>query len=116
MINPEVNEYFKKQPEDRRKILKQLRSLILETLPGAEESFLYGVPVYDRGRIYLVNLKNQINLGFSIIGLSKQAVDLFEGSGKTARHIKIFSPLKKNQKEDIKKIIRLVSKKAGIPK
>ncbi len=34
-------------------------------------------------------MKNQVNLGFSINGLSKEQIALFEGTGKTMRHIKI---------------------------
>lgn len=34
-------------------------------------------------------LKNRVHVGFTINGLSKKEIGLFEGSGKTMRHIKI---------------------------
>jgi hypothetical protein len=49
-----------------------------------------GVPWYE-GKYYMVALKNQVNLGFSIEGLSGQEIGLLEGGGKTTKHIKIRS-------------------------
>ena len=114
-MNSKVADYFQKQPKDRRKILKQLRDLILDTFPGVKEGFSYGVPIYDGGRFYLANLRNQVNLGFSIIGLNKKEVALFEGSGKTAKHIKINSLIDHDQQKGIVELLKLVKKKAKIP-
>jgi hypothetical protein len=47
------------------------------------------VPVFDDGRFEIRVQKNQVNLGFSVAGLTKKQLALFEGSGKTMRHIKI---------------------------
>jgi len=43
-------------------------------------------------------------LGFSIKGLSKEEVALFEGSGKTMKHVKVYSV---NEIDKVK-IIRLL--------
>ncbi|MBN2454552.1 hypothetical protein JXB11_03325, partial [Candidatus Woesearchaeota archaeon] len=70
--------------------------------------FRLGVPWY--GKYYLVALKDHVNIGFAVTGLPKREMDLFEGKGKTMRHLKIFS-----EKEiDKKKIVKLlkVAKKA----
>jgi hypothetical protein len=47
----------------------------------------YGVLSYNN-LYYLANLKNLVNMGFSIIGLTEKQVKLFEGGGKTMRHLK----------------------------
>jgi hypothetical protein len=111
-----TKEYIDRQPEKHQKILKELRLLILRTFPGIEEGFLWGVPVYDKGRFYLASLKKQINLGFSIVGLDKDDIDLFEGSGKTARYIKIFELIDQKEKDRIVELVKLVKSKAGLPK
>ncbi|MBN2100399.1 DUF1801 domain-containing protein [Candidatus Dojkabacteria bacterium] len=114
-MNSKVAEYFKKQPAKHRKILKELRELIISTFPDITEDFMWGVPVYDGGRFYLASLKKQVNLGVSIVDLPEKDVSLFEGSGKTARHIKIYDIPNKDQKKDIVKKLKLVKEKAGIP-
>lgn len=115
-MNEAVTKYFQKQPEKSRLIMERLREIILKTLPGVEEDFLWGVPVYDGGRFYLASLKKQVNLGFSIVGLSKDEITLFEGSGKTARHIKVDEMPAKQDEERIVELLKLVKQKAGIPK
>jgi hypothetical protein len=67
------------------------------------EEMKYGVPYYG-SRYYLVALKSHVNLGFSITGLTKEEIALFEGSGKTTRHIKI----KTFEDIDDKRIIKLL--------
>ena len=49
-----------------------------------------GVPWYE-DKYYIVALKDHVNLGFSLKGLSKEEVALFEGSGKTMKHVKVHS-------------------------
>ena len=45
-----------------------------------------GVPWYE-GKYYIVALKDRVNLGFSLKGLSKEEVSLFKGGGKTMKII-----------------------------
>lgn len=121
-MHPKVAEYFKKQPARHQEILGELRALIFKTFPDIEEGFLWGVPVYNEGRFYLASLKKQVNLGFSIIGLTKEEIKAFVtlcgtgGSGKTTRHIKVYNLLESEQKEKIVELLKLVKQKAGIPK
>ncbi|NMC45974.1 MAG: DUF1801 domain-containing protein [Chloroflexi bacterium] len=115
-MHKKVNEYFEKQSVEHKQILEQLRELILTTFPGISEDFLWGVPVYDGGRFYLAALKKQVNLGVSIVGLEKEEIALFEGSGKTARHIKVFGLLSKEEQARIIEKLKLVKHKAGLPK
>jgi uncharacterized protein YdhG (YjbR/CyaY superfamily) len=44
---PQVDAYLEKLEPDRRTALAQLRSLILETVPGAVEGMKYRMPTYE---------------------------------------------------------------------
>lgn len=59
------------------------------------------------GKYYIVALRDHVNMGFSLQGMVKQEQDLFEGSGKTMKHIPI-SSLKGIDEEKIVKLMRLV--------
>lgn len=115
-MHEKVAEYFGKQSEKHKQILNQLRTIILTTFPGIAEDFQWGVPVYDGGRFYLVSLKNQVNLGVSIINLNQDEIALFEGSGKTTRHIKVYDLLNVEDQTAIVNKLKLVKEKAGLPK
>ena len=108
-MDREVSKYIKKQKSPQMEICLKLREIIVKTFPKIEERIWAGVPFYG-SRYYIVALKDHVNMGFAVNGLSKKEINLFEGKGKTMRHIKIFSP------EDIdpKRIVKLlkVSKKA----
>jgi hypothetical protein len=71
----------------------------------------YGVMCYDE-LYYIANLPKQVNMGFSIIGLSPEEVKLFQGGGKTMRHLK-FENSDSIDKEELVKIIYLVLNKAS---
>jgi hypothetical protein len=46
---------------------------------------------WQEEKFYVVALGDHINLGFSVKGLSKQEMTLFEGKGKMMRHVKFYS-------------------------
>jgi hypothetical protein len=102
-MNKKVDEYIKRQKPQKREICTQLRKLILETFPGITEEIQTGVPWYG-GRYYIAALRDHVNLGFSIEGLPKEELALFDGAGKFMRHIKLFS----GKELDKKKIILLL--------
>ena len=102
-MGKEVTSYIKKQKSPQKEICQKLRKIILKTFPNIEEKMWVGVPWYEC-KYYIVALKNHVNLGFSIKGLTKKEKDLFEGAGKIMRHIKIKSP----KEIDEKKIVRLL--------
>ena len=108
-MNKEVRKYFGKQKSLQKEICLRLRKIIIKTFPKIEERMWAGVPFYE-SRYYIVALKDHVNMGFAINGLLQKEIDLFEGKGKTMRHIKIYSL------EDIddKRIIKLlkIAKKA----
>jgi hypothetical protein len=103
MAKKTVEEYISEQKYFQKEICQILRELMLNTFPGIKEEMKYGVPYYGN-KFYIVALKTHVNLGFSIEGLSPEEINLFEGTGKTTRHIKIKS------KEDIdeEKLIKLL--------
>ena len=86
-----VDAYIHKQPSPQKEICQTLCNIILSTLPDIQEELKWGVPVYGGGKYYIGSLKDHVNLGFAIQGLTSQQLALFEGSGKTMRHIKVWS-------------------------
>jgi len=103
-MDKDAQSYIENQKSPQREICLKLREIILRTFPDAKEEMKWGVPTYDGGRFYLGAMKNQVNLGFSINGLTGKQIALFEGSGKTMRHIKV----RALQYIDEKKIVKLL--------
>jgi len=50
----------------------------------------FGVPYYG-DKFYIVALKDHVNLGFSIEGLTDEEIGLFDGGGQITKHIKIYT-------------------------
>lgn len=102
-MNNKVKEYLEKLPSPQKEICEKVRKIILKTFPDTEESFKNGVPWYE-DRFYIVGLKDHVNIGFCIDGLSKDELSLFEGQGKFMRHIKIHSLADIDEKEIVKRL------------
>jgi len=111
IMNIKIDEYINKQKSPQKEICVYLRSLIHKTIPGIKEEMKWGVPVFASGKFYIGSLKSSVNLGFSINGLSNEEIALFEGSGKTMRHIKIKS-IDNIEEEKLIKLIKMVNEKA----
>ena len=109
-MNNKVKQYIEKQKSPEREILEETRKVILRTFPNCEERIGWGVLEFKKGKFYLAALKNRVHVGFTIIGLSDEDLKLFEGSGKTARHIKLYST-EDIKKKDIVRIMKMVDKK-----
>jgi hypothetical protein len=109
-----VKQYIAKQKPKEKQLIIEARKLIFDTIPDCDEFIKWGVLCYSKGKIYLAAMKDRIHVGFSIIGLSNEEVKIFEGSGKTARHIKIYS-VNELEEKNIAKYVEIVNKKAGIP-
>ncbi len=107
----EIDSYIQKQKSPNKKILIALRKLLHKTIPGCDEKMAWGVPTFRGGRFYIVSLKGSVNLGFAISGLEKDEQALFEGAGKTMRHIKI-GTLSQIDTKKLAALIKLVDKKA----
>jgi len=89
-MDEKVREYLDKLPSPQKEICEEVRNIILKTFPNLEESFKNGVPWYEC-KYYIVGLKDHVNIGFSVEGLTDGEMSLFEGKGKYMRHIKLFS-------------------------
>jgi hypothetical protein len=107
--NTKVEKYIKNQKSPQREIVQRLRDTILKTLPEIKEEFKMGVPWYE-GKFYVVALRNHVNLGFSVKGLSEQEKALFEGKGKMMRHVKFYS-LEDVDEARVAKLLMLVAEK-----
>jgi hypothetical protein len=89
-LSKAVDDYIQKQKSPQREICQALRNIILKDFPNIKEKMKLGVPWYE-DKYYIVALKDHVNLGFSLKGLSEKEVVLFEGGGKTMKHIKVYS-------------------------
>ena len=109
-MSMEVEGYIKKQNLPQKEIVQRLRRTILKTLPAIKEELKMGVPWYE-GKFYIVALRDHVNLGFSVQGLSDQEMSLFEGKGKMMRHVK-FHSLNEVDDEKVAKLLKLVAEKS----
>jgi hypothetical protein len=110
-LDKKVKEYIEKQPSPQKEILLKVREIFLKTLPDCKEKMTWGVVVFGDEKFYIAAMKTRVHIGFSINGLSLEEIKLFEGSGKTMRHIKIQS-LNEIDDKNLIKLIKLVDKKA----
>jgi len=76
-----------------RPVLRDLRDLVRQELPGAQEEIKWGRPVYSLNHIvcYLAAAGDHANLGFYRGIELKDPKSLLEGEGKKLRHIKVYS-------------------------
>jgi len=111
IMDTKVDEYINNQKSPQKEVCVYLRSLIHKTIPGISEEMKWGVPVFSGGKFYIGSLKSHVNLGFSISGLNEKEIALFEGSGKTMKHIKVKSICDADE-EKLIKLVKLVNKKA----
>ncbi len=115
-MDKKVDEYISKQKSPQKEICQKLRNIILKTIPEINEEMRVGVPCYGStkedicGKYYIASLKDHVNLGFSLKGLTKEEIKLLEGTGKTMKHIKVHS-LKEIDEKKIIKILKLVNEK-----
>ena len=110
-MKKQVDEYINKQKSPQKEILQKLRKIFQETLSNIEEKKAWGVVVFAEGKFYIAAMKDRVHVGFSINGLNKKEIDLFDGSGKTMRHIKINS-IEDIEKKKLIELIKLVDKKS----
>ena len=109
-MDKQVDKYIEKQKSPQKEILQKLRKIFQKTLSNVDEKSAWGVVAYSGGRFYIAAMKNRVHVGFAINGLSEEEISLFEGSGKTMRHIKIHS-LEEIDEKKLEKLIKLVDKK-----
>ncbi len=91
--NQTVTDFIDVAPENQKEILNTLRSLIIKTVPEAEELFKWKMPVYRTSKdfCYLNSSKQHATLGFNNFEKINDSLQVLEGTGKSMRHIKIKS-------------------------
>ena len=103
--------YIEKQKSPQKEILLEVQKIFRETLPGSKEEMRWGAITFSSGKFYIAAMKSCVHVGFAITGLNKDEIALFEGTGKTMRHIKI-PTIDSIDKSHLDKIIRMVDQKA----
>ncbi len=106
-----VDAYISKQKSPQKEACQKLREIIHKTLPEIKEEMKWGVPTFGGGRFYLVALKDHVNLGFSLNGLSDDEKELLLGSGKTTKHLEISDSIDIDEKKIIH-LLKLVYNKS----
>ena len=109
-MSNKVDSYINRQGSPQKEICQRLREIILKTIPDAGEEMMWGVPAFADGKFYIVALKDHANMGFSIKGLSKEDVALFDGGGKTMKHIEIYK-LEDIDEPRITRLLKLVAER-----
>jgi hypothetical protein len=110
-MSNQIDDYINQQGSPQKEICQHLRSLILKTIPGAREEMKWGVPAFADGKFYIVALKDHVNLGFSIKGLTKEDMVLFDGGGKTMKHIEVVA-VENIDEQRITELLKMVAKRA----
>jgi uncharacterized protein YdhG (YjbR/CyaY superfamily) len=90
-----VTDYIKMQKSPQKEICQKLREMIFKALPNVDEEMKWGVPTFAKGKLYVVALKDHVNLGYG-------------DGGKKMKHIEI-KLVKEIDSEKISDIIKLVS-------
>ena len=107
----QVDVYIEKQKSPPKEILHEVRKIFIETLPDCREKIMWGVVTFADGKFYIAAMRNRVHVGFAVTGLSEDEISMFEGSGKTMKHIKI-PTLESIEENRLVKMIELVDKKA----
>lgn len=102
-----IANYISKQQSPQKEICLKLHSIITKEFTGINQEMKWGVPTYGKACFYIVALKDHVNLGFTLSGLKKADYKLFDGEGKTMRHIKYYTEAE-IEKKKIVKILKLV--------
>jgi uncharacterized protein YdhG (YjbR/CyaY superfamily) len=110
-MDKQVYTYIEKQKSPQREVLQEVRKIFIETLPDCKEKIMWGVITFADGNFYIAAMRNRVHVGFAITGLSDEEIGLFEGNGKTMRHIKVPTTESINR-ESLVKLIKMVDKKA----
>ena len=112
IVGNKILEYIGKQETPQREICQRLRNLVLATFPEIKEGMKWGVPAFAEGMFYIVALKDHVNLGFSVKGLSLEELTRFDGGGKTMKVVEI-TTLNEIDEGRILMLLKLVSGKAN---
>ena len=110
-IASQIEVYIEKQKSPQKEILREVQKIFRETLPDSKEEMRWGAITFSSGKFYIAAMKNRVHVGFAVAGLNSDEIALFEGNGKTMRHIKI-PTIDSIDKPLLARLIRLVDQKA----
>jgi uncharacterized protein YdhG (YjbR/CyaY superfamily) len=110
-MSNQADAYIEKQKSPQKEILQEVRRIFRETLPNCEEEMKWGVVTFAAGKFYIAAMKNRVHVGFAVTGLSDEEASVFEGNGKTMRHIKI-PKIESIDRTSLVRLIKMVDKKA----
>ena len=93
MSEKTVESYIAQLEEWQAEIVSQVRQIILEAAPEADESIKWAQPVYDINGpfAYIKAFKNSVNFGFWRGVDINDPQGLLQGSGEKMRHFKLTS-------------------------
>ncbi len=96
--NPEVDAYLAAAPEDRRALLKRLRTLIRKSIPHASECFTNGMAVYTVGeaKAWTAGFGSRKNCAMFYV-MSSSHLDRFDaelGKSRTGKSCIAMTPTK----------------------
>jgi hypothetical protein len=111
-MDRQVDKYIEKQKSPQKEICRELRKIILKTFSKINEEMKMGVPWYEN-KYYIVALKDHVNLGFCVKGLTKKEMGLLEGRGEYMRHLKFFS-LKDIDEKKVVKLLKIVKNETQV--
>src|SRR4051812_8320326 len=94
-MEPKIQKFFLKLPVEKQKLAMQLRDVILNADKKITEDIKWNqlTFVYKGNLAFIYTLSKQpyINLGFMQALSLSDPKKLFEGTGKSMRHIKVYS-------------------------
>ncbi len=93
-----VDDYIAAQPPPAQKLLSELRQIIKQEAPQAEEKLSYGMPYYRLGKrlFYLGSFKNHVSLFAMPSAIKKFHKELESyGTTKAAIHFPLGKPMDK---------------------
>ena len=94
MAEKTVDNYIAGLADWQGEIVSQVRQIILEAAPEADESIKWAQPVYEVNGpfAYIKAFKNSVNFGFWRGVDINDSAGLLQGSGEKMRHFKLTSP------------------------
>ena len=107
-MNDDVKKYIDKQLISQKEILEKIHTLTKTNHPAWNENVFGGCITYEAdnenkfGKVYLVALKDHINFGVAVKGLSDNILEKLDKVGKVTGSIEIRSLDDINKKEIIK--------------
>jgi hypothetical protein len=90
-MNTAVTKYIEEAAGPQAEAMRRLRQLIHATVPGIQEEFKWGRPVFraKKDLAYFKTTRAYLTLGFFHTQQLDDPDGLLEGTGKDMRHIKI---------------------------